>query len=74
MEPYLPQGPTTRDFEAVMLGDGELWVMGDNRENSSDNRVFGPIAADDGRGPGVREGVALPRPFVPLAGIRRGRG
>ena len=46
VEPYLPQGPTTRDFEAVMLGDGELWVMGDNRENSSDSRVFGPIAAD----------------------------
>ncbi len=43
VEPYLPQGPTTRDFEAVVLGEAELWVMGDNRENSSDSRVFGPI-------------------------------
>jgi signal peptidase I len=43
VEPYLPQGPTTRDFEPVMLGEGQLWVMGDNRENSSDSRVFGPI-------------------------------
>jgi signal peptidase I len=43
VEPYLPQGPTTRDFEPVTLVDGELWVMGDNRENSSDSRVFGAI-------------------------------
>ena len=46
VEPYLPQGPTTRDFPSVVLGEGELWVMGDNRENSSDSRVFGPIAED----------------------------
>jgi len=43
VEPYLKQGPTTRDFAPVTLGTGQLWVMGDNRENSSDSRVFGPI-------------------------------
>ncbi|MEA2901988.1 MAG: signal peptidase [Actinomycetota bacterium] len=46
VEPYLPQGPTTRDFEPVELGADQLWVMGDNRENSSDSRVFGPIPED----------------------------
>jgi signal peptidase I len=46
VEPYLPQGPTTRDFEPVELGADQLWVMGDNRENSSDSRVFGPITED----------------------------
>ncbi len=47
VEPYLPQGPTTRDFPPVVLGEGQLWVMGDNRENSSDSRVFGPIPESD---------------------------
>ena len=46
VEPYLPLGPTTRSFEPVTLGDNQLWVMGDNRENSSDSRVFGPIERD----------------------------
>jgi signal peptidase I len=43
VEPYLPKGVITGDFSAVIVPPGTLWVMGDNRGNSADSRVFGPI-------------------------------
>jgi signal peptidase I len=43
IEPYLPRSTVTTDFTRVVVPAGKLWVMGDNRGNSSDSRVFGPI-------------------------------
>ncbi len=46
VEPYLDEGVTTDDFEAVTIPEGCLWVMGDNRSDSRDSRSFGPVAED----------------------------
>jgi signal peptidase I len=43
LEPYLPKGTITSDFGPVTVSKGKLWVMGDNRGNSADSRVFGQI-------------------------------
>ena len=42
-EPYLPKGTYTSDFAPVKIGADHYWMMGDNRENSTDSRVFGTI-------------------------------
>jgi signal peptidase I len=42
-EPYLPAGMVTTDFGPRVIPAHSYWVMGDNRINSSDSRVFGAI-------------------------------
>ena len=42
-EPYLPSDVGTGPMEKVTVPPGHYWMMGDNRGNSSDSRVFGPI-------------------------------
>jgi signal peptidase I len=53
-EPYLATGVRTDGLNKITVPKGKVFVMGDNRGDSLDSRVFGPIS----------EGLIVGRAFV----------
>ncbi|MGF1667158.1 MAG: signal peptidase I [Acidimicrobiia bacterium] len=46
VEPYLNEGVEMSGMAERRIDEGWLWVMGDNRNESSDSRVFGAVEAE----------------------------
>jgi signal peptidase I len=43
-EPWLPKGETTGSFPPVFVPKGDYFMMGDNRGDSADSRIIGPVS------------------------------
>jgi signal peptidase I len=47
-EPYLPKGTITASARRrFKIGENEYFVLGDNRLDSFDSRIYGPISTED---------------------------
>lgn len=67
-EDYINEPMDTEDIPAFVLGEGEYFVMGDNRNRSSDSRRIGPVKEEEMYGKVVFDfynmsGIEIPAEF-----------
>jgi signal peptidase I len=43
-EPFIMEHPILNEFPETTVPQGYVWAMGDNRNDSGDSRVFGPVS------------------------------
>lgn len=64
-EPFIKDHPIVGDFPETAIPQGYIWAMGDNRNNSGDSRVFGPVSEEAIMG----EAFAIYWPLGHLSGL-----
>jgi signal peptidase I len=64
-EPYIMEYPIEDDYPETYIPEGYVWAMGDNRNNSGDSRVFGPVSLDSIMG----EAFAVYWPLSRIGGL-----
>ena len=64
-EEYILGYPIDGEFAETKIPEGYVWAMGDNRNNSGDSRVFGPVGEDAIMG----EAFAIYWPLSHLGGL-----
>lgn len=64
-EPFIKEHPIVDDFPETTIAQGYVWAMGDNRNNSGDSRVFGPVSEEAIMG----EAFAVYWPLGHLSGL-----
>jgi signal peptidase I len=64
-EPFIKEHPIVGDFPETMVPAGFVWAMGDNRNNSGDSRVFGPVSVKEIMG----EAFAIYWPLSHISGL-----
>ena len=67
-EDYINEPMVTEDIAAFVLGEGEYFVMGDNRNKSADSRRIGPVKESEMYGKVVFDiyhmsGIEIPEVF-----------